>query len=169
MHPTRPWGGRQAFAGVAEGVVCDRAHVARGAGGSAVQGAPKGGVAGSRSREDLAGGEGWPAAERLGQAVRNTLTRWPKRVRYPEDRRFEIDNNQVENAIRPIAVGRNNYLFVGSHNAAQRATVIYTLLGTCKLHGINPQEWLSGMLSRIPTYSTQRISDLLPHRWQGRP
>ena len=104
-----------------------------------------------------------------GQAVRYTLTRWAKLVRYIEDGRVDIDNNAVERAIRPIAVGRKNYLFAGSHAAAQRAAVIHSLLGTCKLHGIHPQDWLSDVLSRIPTHPNKRISELLPHRWQAPP
>ena len=102
-----------------------------------------------------------------GKAVSYTLARWEKLVRYTEDGRIEIDNNLVEKAIRPIALGRKNYLFAGSHDAAQRAAVIYSLLGTCKKHDVNPWEWLSDVLARIPTHPHKQIDELLPHLWQN--
>ncbi len=73
----------------------------------------------------------------------------------------------MENAIRPIVLGRKNYLFAGSHIAAQRAAVIYSLLGTCKQHDVNPPDWLSDVLARIPTHRAKRVHELLPHRWQA--
>ncbi len=102
-----------------------------------------------------------------GKAVNYTLTRWDKLARYTEDGRIEIDNNLIENAIRPIALGRKNYLFAGSHDAAQRAAVIYSLLATCKKHEVNPQEWLSDVLKRIPTHPHKKIDELLPHLWRN--
>src|SRR5690606_6277684 len=96
------------------------------------------------------------------------LGRWTKLVRYVEDGRIEIDNNLVENAIRPIALGRKNYLFAGSHEAAQRAAVIYSLVATCKKHGVNPETWLTDVLGRIPTHPMKQVEDLLPHHWQER-
>jgi transposase len=77
------------------------------------------------------------------------------------------DNNLVENAIRPIALGRKNYLFAGSHEAARRAAVIYSLVATCKKHGVNPHTWMSDVLSRIPTYPHKRVHELLPHHWEN--
>jgi len=100
-----------------------------------------------------------------GQGVHYTLARWDKLVRYVEDGRIEIDNNLVENAIRPIALGRKNYLFAGSHEAAQRAAVIYSLLATCKKNDVNPWEWLRDVLERIPTHPAKSVADLLPHNW----
>ena len=102
-----------------------------------------------------------------GQAVNYTLSRWEKLTRYVEDGRIEIDNNLVENAIRPVALGRKNYLFAGSHDAAQRAAVIYSLLATCKKHDVNPFEWLRDVLSRIPTHPHKQIDELLPHIWKN--
>ena len=102
-----------------------------------------------------------------GKAVSYALTRWDKLTRYVEDGRIEIDNNQVENAIRPIALGRKNYLFAGSHDAAQRAAVIYSLLGTCKKHEVNPYDWLRDVLARIPTHPHKEIDQLLPHLWEN--
>jgi len=101
-----------------------------------------------------------------GKAVSYTLGRWDKLTNYVEDGRIEIDNNLVENAIRPIALGRKNYLFAGSHEAAQRAAVIYSLLATCKKHEVNPYEWLRDVLARIPTHPHKQIDELLPHIWK---
>ena len=102
-----------------------------------------------------------------GKAVYYCLVRWDKLCRFAEDGRIEIDTNLVENAIRPIAVGRRNYLFAGSHDAAQRAAVIYSLLATCKKNDVNPQLWLTDVLSRIPTHPAKRVHELLPHRWEN--
>lgn len=102
-----------------------------------------------------------------GKAVHYSLARWEKLVRYTEDGRIEIDNNLVENAIRPVALGRKNYLFAGSHEAAQRAAVVYSLLATCKKNEVNPQAWLSDALSRIPSHSHKLVNELLPHHWKN--
>lgn len=102
----------------------------------------------------------------FGKAVAYALERWDKLVRYTDDGRIEIDNNLVENAIRPIALGRKNYLFAGSHDAAQRAAVIYSLLATCKSCDVNHWEWLSDVLTRIPTHPHKRIDEMLPHQWK---
>lgn len=113
----------------------------------------------------LEANEGLPQSP-FGKAVKYSLSRWEKLSRYTEDGRIEIDNNLVENAIRPIAIGRRNYLFSGSHDAAQGAAVIYSLLATCKKQGVNPQEWLTDVLSRIPTHPAKRVQELLPHHWE---
>ena len=103
-----------------------------------------------------------------GQAVTYSLSRWKKLSRYVEEGCIEIDNNLTENAIRPIALGRRNYLFAGSHEAAQRAAVIYSMLATCKKHGVNPEIWLSDVLSRIPRHPMKQVHELLPHHWKSR-
>ena len=97
-----------------------------------------------------------------GKAVNYSLQRWKKLCRYTETGFVEIDNNLVENSIRPLALGRKNYLFAGSHSAAQRAAVLYSLLGTCKQHGVDPQAWLSDVLYRIPTHPMKQVHALLP-------
>jgi transposase len=71
-------------------------------------------------------------------------------------------NNPVENSIRPLAIGRKNYLFCGSHEAAKRSAMLYTLLGTCKMHGINPFDWFKDVLDTIPAYPINKIKELLP-------
>lgn len=103
-----------------------------------------------------------------GQAVFYALARWDKLCRYTEDGRIEIDNNLVENAIRPIAIGRKNYLFAGSHEAAQRAAVIYSLLVTCKKNDVHPHLWLTDVLTRIPTHPHKLVAELLPQNWKNR-
>jgi transposase len=98
----------------------------------------------------------------IGKALAYCLERWDKLVIYTTDGRLNIDNNPVENSIRPVALGRKNYLFAGSHEAAQRSAMLYSLLGTCKLHGINPFEWLRDTLQKINDYPINRIHELLP-------
>ncbi len=85
---------------------------------------------------------------------------------YATDGKLNIDNNPVENCIRPVAIGRKNYLFAGSHEAAQRSAMLYSLLGICRLHGINPFIWLKDVLQRIATHHINKIEKLLPHNWK---
>ena len=101
----------------------------------------------------------------LRRAGEYTTKRWEKLTRFTEDGRIEIDNNLVENAIRPLALGRKNYLFVGSHRAGRATAVLYTLFGTCKRHGVNPEKWLVDVLKRIGDQPQEQLSELLPHRW----
>lgn len=100
----------------------------------------------------------------IGQALHYCLERWDKLMLYTTNGMLEIDNNLVENAIRPVAVGRKNYLFAGSHNGAQRAAMLYSFLGTCKINDINPFEWLRSTLETIPNHPVNRISELLPRK-----
>lgn len=101
----------------------------------------------------------------IGKAIGYALTRWEKIMLYAQDGILQIDNNLIENQIRPVAVGRKNYLFCGSHESAQRAAIIYSLLGTCKLHNINPQDWLNDVLIKLPSRKANNIDDLLPQNW----
>lgn len=101
----------------------------------------------------------------IGKAIGYALTRWEKLMKYTHDSILQIDNNLIENQIRPVAVGRKNYLFCGSHESAQRAAIIYSLLGTCKLNNINPHEWLLDVLQKLSTRKANNIDDLLPHNW----
>ena len=98
----------------------------------------------------------------IGKAFAYCLERWNQLLIYTTDGRLNIDNNPVENSIRPVAIGRKNYLFAGSHEAAQRSAMLYSLLGTCKLHGINPTEWLRDTLQKINDHPINRIQELLP-------
>lgn len=98
----------------------------------------------------------------IGQAIAYTINLWLRLKRYIEDGRFEIDNNLVENSIRPVALGRKNYMFAGSHEGAQRAAMMYSLLGTCKKNDVNPFEWLKDVLTCIPDYNHKKLNQLLP-------
>ena|SRR5690554_5986169 len=71
-------------------------------------------------------------------------------------------DNKIENLIRPMALGRKNFLFCGSHRAAQHAAMFYSFFGSCKLHGVNPREWLENTLSSIKDYKVQNLEELLP-------
>ena len=103
-----------------------------------------------------------PPKSAIGMAMAYTLNLWPRLIRYTDDGRFLIDNNLIENSIRPVAIGRKNYLFAGSHEAAQQAAVIYSLLATCKLHNEEPFAWLTKTLSIIPGIPANQLHTLLP-------
>jgi transposase len=99
----------------------------------------------------------------IGKALAYSIERWTKLSLYITDGRLKIDNNPVENSIRPVALGRKNYLFAGSHEAAKRSGMLYSLLGTCKMHNIEPYTWLKGVLQIIPQHPVNRVKELLPH------
>jgi transposase len=102
----------------------------------------------------------------IGKAIAYSLQRWEKLSAYINDGRLNIDNNPVENSIRPVALGRKNYLFAGSHEAAKRSGMLYSLLGTCKMHGIEPYCWLKDVLHRIADHPVNKVQELLPHRYK---
>lgn len=105
----------------------------------------------------------------IGKAVTYAYTRWDNMMRYLEDGRIRIDNNLAENAIRPITLGRKNYLFCGNHEAAVSMSVICSLLATCKAHEVNPREYLNDVIARMPymqNASYDQLLQLLPHRWK---
>lgn len=98
----------------------------------------------------------------IGQALHYSLQRWGKLMLYTTNGNLEIDNNPVENTIRPVAIGRKNYLFAGSHNGAVRAAMLYSFLGTCKINNVNPFEWLRETLQKIPTQPMNKLTEMLP-------
>lgn len=100
---------------------------------------------------------------RMGKALKYTYALLPRLSRYVLDGRYNIDNNGVENAIRPLALGRKNYLFCGNHDAAVRAAIVYSLFSSCKAAGIDTRTWLEDVLRRIPTEPD--IKALLPANW----
>jgi hypothetical protein len=100
----------------------------------------------------------------LGMAIRYALGNWPALVRYCEDGRIEIDNNTAERSIRPLVLGRRNYLFAGSDGGGQSAAVIYSLIGTARLNGIEPYTYLRTVFERIAEHPINRIDELLPWR-----
>jgi transposase len=99
------------------------------------------------------------------KAIEYSLRRWTALTRYLDDGRYPIDNNPIENAIRPIALGRKNWLHVGSESAGRRACAIVSLLATAKANGHDPHAWLSDVLERLPTTKDRDIGSLLPHCW----
>jgi transposase len=103
----------------------------------------------------------------VGKAIAYALGLWDSMHYYTLHGHLQIDNNAIENAIRPIALGRKNYLFAGTHETAQNAAMIYSLFATCKKHNVNEQEWLTDVLRKMndPEYEG-KFSDLLPHRWK---
>jgi transposase len=98
----------------------------------------------------------------IAKAINYTLKRWPALTRYIESGAFPIDNNPIENAIRPIAIGKKNWLFVGSERAGKRAAAIQSLLATAKANGIEPYAWLVDTLNKLPTWPNSKINELLP-------
>jgi transposase len=101
----------------------------------------------------------------LAGAIRYPASRWLQLTRYCDDGRLEIDNNAAERAMRGVALGRKNWLFAGSDAGGERAAAIYSLIGTAKLNGIDPEAWLRDVLGRLATHPARRIVDLLPWEW----
>jgi transposase len=102
----------------------------------------------------------------IGKAVRYMSARMDKLMVYTTNGRVEIDNNLIENKIRPIALGRKNYLFAGSHDAAKRIAIIYTILGTCKANSINPYEYLVWVLNKIADTKASMLYTLTPQSYK---
>lgn len=102
----------------------------------------------------------------LGKAITYTLPRWKGLCAYAQHGQIEIDNNLVENAIRPLAIGRKNYLFAGSHDAAEMTAAMYSFMATCKKNGINELDWLTDVLERIQSHKQKDLYQLLPNNWE---
>lgn len=103
------------------------------------------------------------------KALDYSVKRWVALSRFVHDARLPIDNNWIENQIRPIAIGRNNWLFAGSLRAGQRAAAVMSLIQSAKLNGHDPYAYLKDVLARLPTHRNNRIEELLPHRWTPLP
>jgi len=101
----------------------------------------------------------------IGKAMQYSYNRWDALSAYLYDGNLLIDNNQIENSIRGLALGRKNYLFAGSHEAAQRAAMIYSFFAICKKHNINPYNWLKNTLLNISTINHKNITDLYPQNF----
>jgi transposase len=101
----------------------------------------------------------------LGQAIAYVLGPWPSLLLYVEDGRLEIDNNLVENAIRPTALGKKNWLFIGAAHAGERGAIIYTIIESCRRRGIDPYAYLRDVLTRLPSMTTSQIKDVTPAAW----
>ena len=102
----------------------------------------------------------------IGKAIHYTYGIYRKLIRYTLDGRYRIDNNLAENSVRDLALGRKNYLFCGNHESARRTAVIYSLMASCKVNDVNPQEWLTDVLNRIQDQKNQKMDELLPHIWK---
>lgn len=102
----------------------------------------------------------------IGKALAYSQSRWDNLSAYLYDGNLQIDNNLVENVIRPVSLGRKNYLFAGSHDAAQRAAMAYTFFANCKKHEANPFEWLKHTLENIQSIKHKNISELFPHNYK---
>lgn len=100
----------------------------------------------------------------LASAIQYTLTRWCALNRFVGDGSAEIDNNAAERAIRALLLGRRNYLFAGADSGGETAARLYTLIGTCRLNGIDPHAYLRHVLERIASHPINRIEQLLPWR-----
>jgi len=119
--------------------------------------------------------EGWMRAERaklsrhaaVAKAIDYMLTRWPSFIRFLDDGRICLSNNAAERALRGLALGRKSWLFAGSERGAERAALMYTLIGIAKLNDLDPQAWLADVLARIADTSQTKLSELLPWNWHG--
>lgn len=106
---------------------------------------------------------------RLARALDYSLKRWTALVRFLDDGRLPIDNNRAESLIRPIAMGRSNWLFAGSLRAGKRAAAVMSLIQSAKLNGHDPYVYLKDILTRLPTHPNSKIEELLPHNWIAPP
>jgi transposase len=108
-----------------------------------------------------------PPSSDLAKAAAYALNHWMALTRFVKDGRVSLDNNLCEQQLRDIALGRRNYLFAGSHDAARRAANLYSLMRTCAQHGIPPLPYLTDVLTKLAAgWTTSRLDELLPHRWQ---
>jgi transposase len=101
----------------------------------------------------------------MGRAITYALDQWPALQRFLTDGRIEIDNNGVENAIRPTAIGKKNWLFIGAADAGQRAAVLYTIVESCRRRDIDPLAYLRDVLTRLPKMTTSQIPEVTPEAW----
>jgi hypothetical protein len=102
----------------------------------------------------------------MGQAISYALNQWATLEKYLDHGEVEVDNNLVENSIRPTAIGKKNWLIMGSAEAGERNAVDYTLVENCRMHGIEPYTYLKDVLERLPTTTNQTIEELTPLNWQ---
>jgi transposase len=102
----------------------------------------------------------------IGAAFNYALNRKEEFIEYTKQGHLQIDNNLVENKIRPFAIGRKNYLFMGSHDSAQNTAMIYSFFQSCRLNNINPEEWLEDVLMRINCTKHSQLNTLLPNNWK---
>jgi transposase len=102
----------------------------------------------------------------MGKAIRYAIEQWPQLLDYAADGRIEIDNNIVENAIRPTAIGKKNWLFVGAADAGERGAILYTIVESCRQRGIDPIAYLRDVLTRLPLMTNWAFKELTPEAWR---
>jgi hypothetical protein len=100
------------------------------------------------------------------KALDYSLKRWSALTQFLDNAQLPIDNNWIENQIRPIAIGRSNWMFAGSLRAGQRAAAVMSLIQSARLNGHDPYAYIKDVLTRLPTQKNSQIDELLPHRWQ---
>ena len=108
-----------------------------------------------------------PRKSDLAGAIRYMQGQWAALCLYVTDGTVEIDNNAAERAVKPVAIGRKNYLFVGSDAGGEEAAGLYSLIQTAKMNGINPEEYLADVFARIADFPVKRIHELLPWNWKN--
>jgi transposase len=101
----------------------------------------------------------------MGKAIDYSLNNWPMLLVYLEDGRIEIDNNLVENSIRPTAIGKKNWLFIGDAEAGERSAIIYSIIESCRRRGLNPHAYLRDVLTRLPSMTNWQVKDITPAAW----
>src|SRR5690606_8622813 len=102
----------------------------------------------------------------LGKAISYTLPRWSGLCAYTKHGQIEIDNNLIENSIRPLAIGRKNYLFAGSHQAAEMTAAMYSFMACCKRNNVDENKWLKDVFERIQNHKQKDLYQLLPNNWE---
>ncbi|MNZ99693.1 Transposase IS66 family protein [compost metagenome] len=108
-----------------------------------------------------------PDSSATARALDYSLRRWTALTRFVDDGQLPVDNNWIENQIRPIAIGRANWLFAGSLRAGQRAAAVMSLVQSARMNGHDPYAYLKDVLTRLPTHRASRVEELLPHRWHS--
>ena len=111
--------------------------------------------------------KGLASDSNLAKACRYPLNRWAAMIRYCDDGLLEVSNNLVENALRGVALGRRNWMFVGSIKGGDASALFYSLVETCKLNGVEPEAWFTDVIERIGNHPINRIDELLPWHWQA--
>lgn len=101
----------------------------------------------------------------LAKAIRYSTARWAALTRFVDDGRLDLTNNAAERAMRPLCLGRKNYLFAGSDAGGQRAAILYTLIETARLNGVDPMAWLADVIARIADHPINKLDEMLPWRW----
>ena len=165
LHVAHRFAGRGRSAGTHRRAVCHRKRNSRPPGGRAARGPQRARAAVAGLAEAMAGRDArQTVAENRTRRWRcaTRSARWEALLRYVDDGRIEIDNNAAERALRAVALGRKNYLFAGSDAGGERAAAIYSLIGTAKLNGLDPEAYLRDVLSRIADHPINRIEELLP-------